>query len=1125
MKMKTGRNLTLYLALLLFVLSLSGTTSAQVTIGDGIAPQKFSILEIVSNKTGGMRLPHLTTAERDALSATTEFQGEDHRGDATTSINPGLGLGLTIYNTDVNCIEYWDGYKWVSLCLGTADIVLKSPCGDYDPQNPPTETADGTPSNCEYTPEDKPACVVPAGKAYDVYLTAGSAYATLTVDPLTSAFTVSFSPNNSSFPRNAVVRVVNNCTGEFKDFVFSQAGAICSGHPDPILNSTTLDLCSGGSVFAHVTNAVAGVDYIWTYAGVIVHTGAWYEIKRAGVYKVYTGLLGCGTAETLTVTDNSGSTSPSAITISATNGGILCSGGNVVLTASTTDPVLWYHDGIPLTGTNKNDNPLTLSGAAMAGDWFAAVVDPGGCVSNSSNVLTLIDNITSGSVALPIPVAEVNGQPLTGGVLVICKDGTLKLEVTNAAVYPAGTIFEWFDNGVSIGKGTAPVIYLVAPTSTNMVLSVTASDQSGSCPNTAVSQSTSVTLTAPNITAINNGQPQAPICGATAATLTADYTGAAAYEWLLNGITVPGQTTHTLQTTQTGNYTVRYRDNNGCWSKVSTSIQVVQSAPISMTWNPAPVDVIKDDTHTYSIIANPAAAQYQWSWNSTNPNAVVSISPIGDGSSAVVKYGDKTALPNGTQPNVEIVVQSVGHPCGDATLKQTIQVKDGCTTGTSVNLSPGGNITMTEGANRTFTATTNASNNNNDLRYEWFVGAASQGAPSSINTFSYTPANTGKYVVMVEVSNTCTPPGIPAGTGLTAQANITVKPDVNQYSPDTSGDFKLTGKDCFDVAQSNFNTTCGDKPQRPGDFLDGSRNWVEGKQWVYTFVEVNTTAYQNLQFVTDDPSVLLKTETSNTSTKPYTHTLVFDKSVLTKALGKDKANALTITVYALYEVFESGVWKKKRVELKIKVQDCLCGCGAFIAPGVWKVFMCHNLGADESLDPFTPAAGIHGAKYKFGAKNATLTMAVDQANSGVISNWSNTTIFPQQASGYWSSANNPCPDGFRVPSLEEWRAVANPLINQVTPTTTSTWNLSGSNFDCGIYVGSAMFLPAAGARSRYNGALEARGSEMGYWSTHSESTNFATQLYGNQNGLMLSNTWHAGYTAKAYGFSVRCIEE
>ncbi|MDR0427841.1 MAG: hypothetical protein LBH12_04470, partial [Dysgonamonadaceae bacterium] len=201
-----------YIALFFLLFSFWGTVKGQVTIGEAVDPQNFSILELISHHTGGLRLPHLTTAERDALDETDEFQAQKRRGDYATA--PGLGLGLVIYNTDTNCTEYWNGYKWVSLCLGTADITLKSSCGGYyNPQSLPTEPANGDSPNCEYTPEDNPTCTVPSGKAYEVYLTAGAAYANLQVDELTSAFSIGFSPNNSNLTRNAVVRVVNNCTG------------------------------------------------------------------------------------------------------------------------------------------------------------------------------------------------------------------------------------------------------------------------------------------------------------------------------------------------------------------------------------------------------------------------------------------------------------------------------------------------------------------------------------------------------------------------------------------------------------------------------------------------------------------------------------------------------------------------------------------------------------------------------------------------------------------------------------------------------------------------------------------------------------------------------------------------
>jgi uncharacterized protein (TIGR02145 family)/uncharacterized repeat protein (TIGR02543 family) len=85
------------------LLTISATTAltAQVTIGSEDAPQSFSILELVSNNRG-LRLPQLTTTERDAISTAHGTESEMR--------------GLQIFNTDSNCMEYWNGEQWISTC-------------------------------------------------------------------------------------------------------------------------------------------------------------------------------------------------------------------------------------------------------------------------------------------------------------------------------------------------------------------------------------------------------------------------------------------------------------------------------------------------------------------------------------------------------------------------------------------------------------------------------------------------------------------------------------------------------------------------------------------------------------------------------------------------------------------------------------------------------------------------------------------------------------------------------------------------------------------------------------------------------------------------------------------------
>ena len=91
--------------LLVALMLLSGVyLQAQVTTGEDVIPQSFSALEIVSNGEKGLRLPQMSTDDRDNLVLT--FGAE-----ATNKAK-----GLMIFNTDTKCVDTWNGNDWISLC-------------------------------------------------------------------------------------------------------------------------------------------------------------------------------------------------------------------------------------------------------------------------------------------------------------------------------------------------------------------------------------------------------------------------------------------------------------------------------------------------------------------------------------------------------------------------------------------------------------------------------------------------------------------------------------------------------------------------------------------------------------------------------------------------------------------------------------------------------------------------------------------------------------------------------------------------------------------------------------------------------------------------------------------------
>lgn len=113
------------------------------------------------------------------------------------------------------------------------------------------------------------------------------------------------------------------------------------------------------------------------------------------------------------------------------------------------------------------------------------------------------------------------------------------------------------------------------------------------------------------------------------------------------------------------------------------------------------------------------------------------------------------------------------------------------------------------------------------------------------------------------------------------------------------------------------------------------------------------------------------------------------------------------------------------------------------------------------------------------------------------------------------TAYDPCPAGWRVPTLSEWKAIGagNTSIEKEWDSSAKLMKITGVD-------GGALVLPAAGYRSSVSGAFGSQGSSGYYWSSSVPFGNTsASSVYFN------SATLKATTGGRADGYSVRCVQE
>jgi uncharacterized protein (TIGR02145 family) len=191
-------------------------------------------------------------------------------------------------------------------------------------------------------------------------------------------------------------------------------------------------------------------------------------------------------------------------------------------------------------------------------------------------------------------------------------------------------------------------------------------------------------------------------------------------------------------------------------------------------------------------------------------------------------------------------------------------------------------------------------------------------------------------------------------------------------------------------------------------------------------------------------------------------------------------------------------------------------------PTTGKTWMDRNLGASQVATSSTDA-DAYGDLYQWGraadghqcinsSTTATLSSTDEPGHGDFIIpvTWDWDWRSPQN-DNLWqgvNGTNNPCPSGYRLPTLEEWEAEK------------ATWV---SDDAAGAFA-SPLKLPMAGIRNSSNGLLGGFGSNGVYWSSTVDSTStgssskYSVYLYFGSSAFMSGDH-------RASGFSVRCLKD
>ena len=271
----------------------------------------------------------------------------------------------------------------------------------------------------------------------------------------------------------------------------------------------------------------------------------------------------------------------------------------------------WLRNGERITGANSAQLRLP---AVSSGDGATYAVQVGNSVGN----------VTSADVALTVsPVATTAPVPLS----IVTQPAAVAVNEGNVATFAVGVngsgpfSFQWRRNGVAITGATAAAITMAAVSSAN------AGNYSvliGNAAGTVTSQSATLAVVPASGSAVAPAIATQPVSvvvvprSSTTLAISASGSAPLTYQWLQNGLPVPGAngptlTMDSLGAVSNGSYTVTVSNAAGTVTSAPAQLLVIGAPQI--TGQPQTASAASGATATFTVQADGEQLRYQWTRN------------------------------------------------------------------------------------------------------------------------------------------------------------------------------------------------------------------------------------------------------------------------------------------------------------------------------------------------------------------------------------------------------------------------------------------------------------------------------------------------------------------------------